>query len=107
MAEVQALYLTEEPALVDTAVTTLSSKHQITLPAALVRELDLEPGDKLAVRLLEGRIVLTQQPRTPEEWVQRYSGALKGVYGKTVEEVEKYIRRERESWDRKWDQGNS
>ena len=91
----------------DLAVATLSSKHQITLPAALVRKLGLEPGDKLGVELRDGRIVLTRQPRTAEEWVRRFSGALKGLYGETVEELDEYVRRERESWERERGQKSS
>ncbi len=28
----------------------------------------------------------------------RFSGSLKGVYGETGDEIDEYIRRERESW---------
>ena len=107
VAEVQAPYLAEDLAVSDTAVTTLSSKHQVTLPVALVREMELEPGDKLTVQLREGRIVLTRQPRTPEEWVRRFSGALKDVYGESAEEMDEYVRRERESWESEPDRENS
>ena len=81
------------------AVTTISSKHQITLPAALVRQLGLQPGDKLCVRLEDQRITLERQPRTPDEWVQRFSGALAAKpYWGTKEEIDEYVRKERESW---------
>ena len=93
--------------MADTALTTLSSKHQITLPAALVRQLRLEPGDKLTVQLRDGRIVLRRQPRTPEEWVRRFSGALKEAYGETAEEIDEYVRRERETWERETDRESS
>ncbi len=81
------------------ATVTLSGKHQVTLPAAMVRELGMRPGDKLSVRRRGQDLVLTRLPRTPEEWVARYRGALRGVYGETPEAIEDYIRKERESWE--------
>lgn len=85
--------------MADVAVTTLSSKYQITLPAALVRELGLQPGDKLTVRLQDLRITLEPRPRTPDDWVQRFSGTLADrPYWKTKEEIDEYVRKERESW---------
>lgn len=77
------------------AVTKISSKNQITLPVAAVRQLGLRPGDRLTVRLEDNRIVL--KPR-PKNWVEYYRGRLRGVYGATVEEMDEYVRKERESW---------
>lgn len=79
------------------ADVTLSSKHQITLPVAMVRRLGLEPGDKLAVRLEDRAIVLRPRPRS---WLEYISGSLKGVYGETKEEVDRYLAEVREGWDR-------
>jgi AbrB family looped-hinge helix DNA binding protein len=77
------------------ATTTLSSKHQITLPVALVRELGLSPGDKLAVRLEDGAIVLRPRPRS---WVDYISGSMPGYHGRTKEEVEAYLAEVRGGW---------
>ena len=77
------------------ALSKLSSKNQITLPVAILRELGLRPGDRLTVRLEDGRIVL--KPR-PKDWVQHYRGRLRGTYGRSIEETERYVRGERESW---------
>ena len=79
------------------AVTAkLSSKNQITLPVNIVRRLGLEPGDRLAVRVEGDRIFLRPQPR---DWVQYFRGRLKGVYGNTIEEMDEYVRKERQSWE--------
>ena len=75
--------------------TTISSKYQITLPARLVRELGLQPGDKLAVELEHGCLIL--HPR-PKDWVSYTAGALKGLYGETKEEIDAYLREVRGSW---------
>jgi AbrB family looped-hinge helix DNA binding protein len=75
--------------------TTISSKYQITLPARLVRELGLKAGDKLAIQLGQGVLVL--HPR-PADWVSYTAGSLKGVYGQTKEDVDAYLREVRGSW---------
>ncbi|MCH7812287.1 MAG: AbrB/MazE/SpoVT family DNA-binding domain-containing protein [Chloroflexi bacterium] len=75
--------------------TTISSKYQITLPARLVRELGLEPGDKLAVELEDGRLIL--HPR-PKDWVSYTAGSMPGYYGKTKEEIDAYLREVRGEW---------
>lgn len=80
------------------AVTKISSKNQITLPAAMVRRLGLEPGRRLILRLEGDRIVLRPEP---EDWVEYLHGSMKGVYGKTREEMDAYVRRERASWRRR------
>ncbi len=75
--------------------TTISSKYQITLPARLVREMGLQPGDKLAVELDGHRLIL--HPR-PKDWVSYTAGALEGVYGRTKEDVDAYLRELRDPW---------
>ena len=75
--------------------TTSSSKCQIRRPARLVRELGLQPGDKLAVELEDGRLIL--HPR-PKDWVSYTAGSLKGVYGETKEDIDAYLKEVRGSW---------
>ncbi len=67
----------EEAAM--SATTRLSTKNQITLPAAMVRRLQLRPGDEIDLLALEGRVTLERRPRTPEEWVARLAGAMTHV----------------------------
>lgn len=81
---------------VSTATVTLSSKHQITLPVDLVRGLNLKPGDRLVVELIDDHLVVMAQPSS---WVEYFAGSLKGVYGHTVEEVDRYIAEVRHGWD--------
>ncbi|HEX8752386.1 MAG TPA: AbrB/MazE/SpoVT family DNA-binding domain-containing protein [Solirubrobacterales bacterium] len=53
--------------------TTISSKHQVTIPAGAFRNAGLEPGDTLKVEAEgAGRVVLTRI----DELVDRYSGLL-------------------------------
>ena len=76
---------------------TLSSKNQITLPVDIVRILDLKPGDKLVAELIDDHIVLLPQP---ESWTDYFGGSMRGVYGSTVKEIDKYIAGERASPER-------
>lgn len=53
--------------------TRVSSKHQVTIPAAAFRTAGLEPGDTLRVEADgAGRIVMTRL----EELLNRYSGCI-------------------------------
>ncbi|MCH7719348.1 MAG: hypothetical protein IIB21_07740 [Chloroflexi bacterium] len=52
-------------------------------------------GDKLAVELEDGRLIL--HPR-PKDWVSYTAGSLKGVYGETKEDIDAYLKEVRGSW---------
>ena len=53
--------------------TKVSSKHQVTIPAAAFRTAGFEPGDTLRVEAEgAGRVVLTRI----DELIDRYSGCL-------------------------------
>jgi hypothetical protein len=62
----------------------------------MARELHIEPGDKLVARLDDGSIILEPQPR---DWLEYISGSAHGLYGRTKEEVDAYIREVREGWE--------
>ena len=79
------------------ATIPLSSKHQVTLPVDMVRSLGLKAGDKLVAELIDGHIILLTKP---ESWTDYYAGSLKGVYGSTIEEINRYITEERASPER-------
>ena len=46
---------------------TVSSKNQVTIPVAILREVGINPGDRMAAAVVDGDIVLM---REPEDWVQ-------------------------------------
>ena len=78
------------------ATVTLSSKHQITLPVDMVRSLELKPGDKLIAELVDDHVVLLLQP---DSWTDYFMGSMKGVYGSTKEEIDRYIAEVRHGWE--------
>ena len=77
-------------------LVTVSSKHQITLPVDMVRTLGLKAGDKLVAELIEDQVVLMPQPAS---WSDYFIGSMKGVYGSTKEEIDRYIAEVRYGWD--------
>ena len=79
------------------AVSTISSKNQITLPVHLLRQMGVKPGDRLAVTLEGGRLVLRARPK---DWVEHYAGSVPDLWGETVEEIDAHIREGRETPER-------
>ena len=71
--------------------TTVSSKGQVTLPAALIRERHLKPGTQLYVVANRDSIVLVPVEGSLSE---RLAGATRGLYG----EAETYVEQERALW---------
>ncbi len=95
MREAAVEYITgrkEEPAM-----STISSKNQITLPAHLLRELGLSGGDRLAVSREGNRLVLRARPR---DWVQYHAGSLRGAYGRDRRDADAYVADLREDRER-------
>ncbi len=77
--------------------TTVSSKRQITLPAALCREMGIEPGQKFDVQPLGSSILLRQTEMSKEEFDKLMDAAsMPGAFPMGVNE---YIRRIRDGDD--------
>ena len=75
---------------------TISSKNQVTLPVAALKALRLKAGDKLTA-VVKGR-VLELLPH-PVSWADYYAGIAAGLYGRTDEEIDAYIRESRGEWE--------
>ena len=69
-------------------VVTMTSKNQITLPIEIARQLNVKPGDKLVVELVQDHVVLMPQPGS---WADYVVGSVKGVYGARKEDIDSYI----------------
>lgn len=69
-------------------------KHQVTLPASIVREANLAIDDRLEVTYTNGVIILIPNSKTPQAKkfnIMSYAGIGKGIWGNTAEEVDQYI----------------
>ena len=80
----------------------MRGRHQITLPASVVRSANIDENALLNVSVHGSTITLTteqaaQKKRRPlSEWI----GCLKGTYGSTTAEQDAYVANERASWER-------
>lgn len=86
----------------------MKEKGQITIPAAVREQIAAHKGDVFEVVVMDGNIVLKprdvvardksgeQKRRGPD--ISAFIGAGKGLF-KTPEEVDAFIRSERDRWD--------
>lgn len=72
------------------AEATLSSKNQIVIPREAREALQLKPGDKLIVLVLDGKILVLEKPKS-------YRAAIRGLIRKGY--PKDYLRKERDSWE--------
>lgn len=79
-------------------VATVTGKNQVTIPAAIVRELELKPGMRLAFRLGEDGTILVRPVETRAELARRLQGILR-PYLKPGEDPIAELIREREQDD--------
>lgn len=76
-------------------------KHQITLPAEVMRSAKIAMNDTLSVIYKDGIIMLiAQQERPKKPSLMALAGSTKGLYGVTTEERKQYLITERQSWER-------
>ena len=71
--------------------TAVSSKGQITIPADVIRALEIKPGSKLLVVPVEGGIMLL---RRPASLTDELVGSISDVYGDGA----RYVEGERGEW---------
>ncbi len=75
-------------------------KHQVTLPASIVREAKLVTDDRLHVAYVNGNIVLTPHKHAQQkDDLMSYAGIFRGAWGKTAKEVDKTLGRLRKEWE--------
>ena len=72
----------------------LSRKGQFVIPKEIRNALGVEGGDELLVTLDGKRAILTR----PGQHAHATRGMLKGTWGRTKRDVDRYIDEERRSW---------
>lgn len=70
--------------------TTISRKHQITIPVEALRLARLAPGDRLDVEVTDDGAVVLRRATNPFE---EFAGTLSGVY------PERYLEELRDEWE--------
>jgi AbrB family looped-hinge helix DNA binding protein len=72
---------------------TLSSKHQLVIPAAVRKQLDLKPGDQLDVQVEGDQAVIRKAPQSYVKALEKLTASLWKGYGRELQG-------DREQWDR-------
>lgn len=76
-------------------------KHQITLPASVVREAKLKPDDRLTVTFINGSIIITpKHDAKDQDDIMSFAGIGHGLWGNTPEEVDQTLCNMKNSWER-------
>jgi len=77
-----------------TQTAKVSSKYQIVIPKRVRQELGLQPGDRLLIRLEDGKVVMRLRPRS-------YAQHLRGLHKEVWEDIDaaEYVDKEREAWE--------
>lgn len=76
-------------------------KHQVTLPASIVRAANLQPDDKLEVSYVNGNIIISPKKATVQPVdVMAFAGIGRGLWGATPEAVENNVEKLRSDWQR-------
>jgi len=83
-------YKKEESSMEATGVT-VSKRGYIVLPAGLRKEMGIKPGTKVILTRYHDRIVLTPVV----SFTERLHGLTAQSFGKTPEDIDQYIDRER------------
>lgn len=73
---------------------TLSSKHQMVLPAAVRKHLGIKPGDSIDVHVEGDQAVIRKVPKSYVQALEKVAAPLWKGYARE-------INRDREQWDRK------
>ena len=71
---------------------TVSNRGYIVLPAKFRKEMNIKPGTRILVTKESDRVIL--QPVS--SFTEKLTGLTRQSFGKTPDEIEKYIDRERE-----------
>lgn len=72
----------------------LSKKGQFVIPKDMRVALGVKEGDELLVMLENGRMILSR----PHHYAKATRGLMRGAWGRTRRDLERYLDSERTSW---------
>lgn len=76
-------------------------KHQVTLPANLVRQANIKLDDKLAVSYVNGSIILTPSAAGKNQTdIMSFAGIANGLWGSTADEIDLTLGNMKSGWER-------
>ena len=79
----------------------LRPKHQVTLPANLVRRANIQLDDKLTISYVNGSIILTPiaAGKTQTD-IMAFAGIASGLWGGTALEIDQTLDSNKSGWER-------
>lgn len=79
----------------------LRPKHQLTLPASVVRQANIKLDDKLAVSYVNGSIILTPSAAGKNQAdIMTFAGIAPGLWGSTAKEIDQALDNMKTGWER-------
>ena len=79
----------------------MRTKHQVTLPASLVRQANIKLDDKLAVSYVNGSIILTPSAAGKNQTdIMAFAGIASGLWGRTAKEIDQTLDNMKSGWER-------
>ena len=76
-------------------------KHQVTLPANLVRQANIQLDDKLIVSYVNGSIILTPSAANKNNLdIMAFAGIANSLWGDTAQEIDLTVDRIKSGWER-------
>jgi AbrB family looped-hinge helix DNA binding protein len=73
----------------------ISKKGQFVIPKEMREAMGVKEGEDILVTFEEGRVILTRA----REYARKTRGLLKGTWGKSAKEVDRYLGKERRAWE--------
>ena len=82
-------------------VVKVRPKGQITIPVDILNNWNLHSEDKVNIALINGIVILTPVNRLKKKIsIMSYAGIASGTWGNDTDEIDLFIRNERESWEK-------
>ncbi|MBU4203187.1 MAG: AbrB/MazE/SpoVT family DNA-binding domain-containing protein [Acidobacteria bacterium] len=72
----------------------MMKKGQVVIPQEIREKMGIKTGERLVIFIRGDETVML----TPQKYAEYTCGLMKGTWGSTKKEVEKYINEERGSW---------
>lgn len=77
-----------------TKAVRVSTKGQVVIPIDVRRRLGIRPGDNLVIIGGDNEAIMMK----PGRYAESLRGMGKGIYGRTREEIDAFVRGERQAW---------
>ena len=82
-------------------VIRMRPKHQVTLPASMVRQANIKLDDKLAVTYVNGSIILTPSTAGANQTdIMAFAGIANGLWGNTAKQIDQTLDTMKSDWER-------